>query len=289
MSPTVRVALLQTHASADPEDNLRRTLALAREAAARGAKIVCLQELYRTEYFPREESQANFRLAETIPGPSTEAFSALARETGVVLVVPIFEKRAAGLYHNSLAVIDADGRLVGVYRKMHIPDDPCFFEKFYFAPGDTGFCAFDTRYGRVAALICWDQWYPEGARLAALAGAQFLFYPTAIGYHPNDAGVAHVQRDAWETIQRSHAIANGVFVGAANRVGREDEVVFWGASFVAGPFGEVLARASQDKEEILLADCDLSQIESARHGWPFLRDRRIDAYDGLTKRFLDAA
>jgi len=289
MGQKIGVGLVQTHASPDPEDNLKRTVDLARRAARSGAQIVCLQELYRSEYFPREQSPRHFSLAETIPGPSTEAFSKLAAEERIVVVVPVFEKRATGLYHNSAVVIDADGKLLGTYRKMHIPDDPAFYEKYYFAPGDRGFGAFDTHYGRVGVLICWDQWYPEAARLTALSGAQFLFYPTAIGFGSADADVADVQRQAWETIQRSHAIANGVFVGAVNSVGREGQTTFWGNSFLSGPFGEVIAKAAIDKEQIVVAQADLAEIETVRHGWPFLRDRRIDAYGGLSKRFLDEA
>lgn len=284
---TLTIALVQTHASEDPDDNLQRTLTLARNAADRGAQIICMQELYRTRYFPREESQANFELAEPVPGPSTKAFGDLARERAVVVIVPVFERRARGLYHNSAAVIDADGGLLGLYRKMHIPDDPNFYEKFYFAPGDLGFRAFDTLRGRIGVQICWDQWYPEGARLTALQGAEVLFYPTAIGFSDADRGIAETQREAWETVQRAHAITNGVFVCAPNRVGREEGLTFWGGSFVAGPFGEVIARAGGENEELLLASLDRHEIERVRHGWPFLRDRRVDAYAGITKRFLD--
>jgi N-carbamoylputrescine amidase len=256
--------------------------------------VVCLPELYRSPYFCQREDQALFDLAETVPGPSTERLSEVARRTGVAVVVPVFEKRAPGLYHNSAVVLDADGATVGTYRKMHIPDDPAFYEKFYFTPGDLGFRAFDTRFGRVGTLICWDQWYPEGARLTALRGASVLFYPTAIGWHPQEKerhGAA--QRDAWRTVQRGHAIANGCYVAAVNRIGHEPGppgqagLEFWGTSFLCDPFGVVVAEASTDREEILVGEIDLSRIEEVRRGWPFLRDRRIDAYDGLSRRYLD--
>jgi N-carbamoylputrescine amidase len=227
-------------------------------------------------------------LAETIPGPSTEALGKLARDNEVVIVASLFEKRSAGIYHNSAVIIDADGSIAGKYRKMHIPDDPLYYEKFYFAPGDLGFPSFQTRYAKIGALVCWDQWFPEAARLASLDGAQILFYPTAIGWIPNEPrAVAENQRIAWEVIQRSHAVANGVYVAAVNRVGREGKLRFWGRSFVAGPFGEVVARAGGVREEILIAKCDLAKIEETRQGWPFLRDRRIDAYASLQSRFID--
>jgi N-carbamoylputrescine amidase len=257
-------------------------------AAKKGAQIVCLQELFRSRYFCQSEDQRNFRLAETIPGPTTEALGELARENAIVIVASLFEKRSAGIYHNTAVVIDADGSVAGKYRKMHIPDDPLYYEKFYFTPGDLGFPSFDTRYGRVAALVCWDQWFPEGARLAALGGAEILFYPTAIGWIPNEPrAVAQNQRAAWQLIQRSHAVANGVFVASVNRVGREGKIKFWGHSFVAGPFGEVVAQAGGDREAILLAKCDLSKIEETRQSWPFLRDRRIDAYGAIHERFIE--
>jgi N-carbamoylputrescine amidase len=274
-----------------PQDNLDRAVNGIREASRKGAQIVCLQELFRSQYFCREEDARLFDLAETIPGPSTERLCPLAAELGIVIVASLFEKRAAGLYHNTAAVIDADGTLLGLYRKMHIPDDPLFFEKFYFTPGDLGFRAFDTRFGRIATLVCWDQWYPEAARLASITGANILFYPTAIGWHPAEKaryGVA--QHDAWRTIQRSHAIANGIYVAAVNRVGFEGPpnkaLEFWGASFVSDPFGRLLAEASHDREEILIVECDTKQIEEVRRNWPFLRDRRIDSYGPITSRFL---
>ena len=289
-----KVGLVQMAMSAIPEENERKAASLVREAASRGAEVVCLPELYRTPYFCQKEDASLFDLAETIPGPSTELLSRVAREAGVAVVAPLFEKRAPGLYHNTVAVLDADGSLVGLYRKMHIPDDPAFYEKFYFTPGDLGFQAFDVRPGRIGALICWDQWYPEGARLTALRGAVILFYPTAIGWHPNEkAEHGAVQRSAWQTIQRGHAIANGVYVAAVNRVGHEvppeggPGLEFWGSSFLADPFGVVIAEASTDREEILVADVDLEHIENVRRNWPFLRDRRIDAYEGLDRRFLD--
>jgi len=288
----VPVGLVQMHCTADSADNLARAIAGVRAAAARGARIVCLQELFRSPYFCQVEDHVHFALAEAIPGPSTEALGALAKELGVVIVASLFEKRAEGLYHNTAAVLDADGRYLGKYRKMHIPDDPQYYEKFYFAPGDTGFRTFDTAVGRIGVLVCWDQWYPEGARLTALRGAQILFYPTAIGWLPaekKEYGAA--QKDAWTTMQRSHAIANGVYVVAVNRVGHEgaaapNGIEFWGGSFVADPYGTVLARAGEG-EEVLVVECDLALTDVARTHWPFLRDRRIDAYGDLTKRFID--
>ncbi len=291
--PDVTLGLLQHACGDSPAANLRRAVALAGKAARRGARIICTQELFRSQYFCQAERHANFALAETIPGPTTRAFQAVARKHGVVIVASVFERRAAGLYHNTAVVIDADGRLLGRYRKMHIPEDPLYYEKFYFTPGDTGFHAWDTRHGRIGVLICWDQWYPEAARLTALQGADLILYPTAIGWHPREKS-AHgaAQHEAWETIQRSHAIANGCYVAAVNRVGHErpeggDGLEFWGRSFVAGPDGAVLARASGEKEEILLAPLDFARVDSTRTHWPFLRDRRIDAYGGLTQRFLD--
>jgi N-carbamoylputrescine amidase len=292
MAETFTVGLIQRKCSLKPADNLDGTIAGIREAARRGAQIVCLPELFRTQYFCREENHDNFDLAESIPGPTTAALATIAIEKRVVIVASLFERRASGLYHNTVAVLDADGRLVGIYRKMHIPDDPLYYEKFYFTPGDTGVPSFDTRRGRIAAQICWDQWYPEGARLASLHGANILFYPTAIGWHPSEKqqyGAA--QLDAWRTIQRSHAIANGIFVAAVNRVGFEGPpdagIEFWGSSFVADPFGQVIAQASADKEEILLAECDPRRMEEVRRNWPFLRDRRTDAYAPLLERWLD--
>ncbi len=289
-----RVGLVQMSMSADPQANLEKAAAKVAEAAALGAQVVCLPEMYRTPYFCQREDAALFDLAEPADGPSAERLSAVARQAGVAVVVPIFEKRAPGLYHNSAVILDADGRRAGLYRKMHIPDDPAFYEKFYFTPGDLGFKAFDVRAGRIGTLICWDQWYPEGARLTALQGAQVLFYPTAIGWHPAEkAQHGAAQRDAWRTVQRGHAIANGVYVAAVNRVGHERTVPgeagleFWGTSFLCDPFGVVIAEASVDREEILVGEVSAPRIEEVRRGWPFLRDRRIDAYAGLEKRFLD--
>jgi N-carbamoylputrescine amidase len=291
---TFRVGLVQMAMSFDLEENLASAAGKVEEAAKKGAEVVCLPELFRSPYFCQREDAALFDLAEPVPGPSVNTFSALAQRTGVAVVVPIFERRAPGLYHNSVAVIDNNGRLLGLYRKMHIPDDPSFYEKFYFTPGDLGFRAFDTQVARIGTLICWDQWYPEGARLTALQGAAILFYPTAIGWHPHEkAKHGASQRDAWRTIQRSHAIANGVYVAAINRVGHEPGgageagLEFWGTSFVCDPFGVTIAEASVDKEEVLVAEVSLDRIEEVRRNWPFLRDRRIDAYKGLEQRFLD--
>ena len=288
-SKNFRVGLVQMAMSTVPQENLDKAAARIGEAARMGAQVVCLPEMYRTQYFCQREDAALFDLAETVPGPSTERLSAVAKKAGVAVVVPIFEKRAPGLYHNSAVILDG-GEKVGMYRKMHIPDDPAFYEKYYFTPGDLGFKAFDTRAGRIGTLICWDQWYPEGARLTALQGAQVLFYPTAIGWHPHEkAQHGAAQRDAWKTIQRSHAIANGVYVAAVNRVGHEGSpgLEFWGTSFIADPFGVVVAEASTDKEEIVIGEIDLARIEDVRRNWPFLRDRRIDAYGGLERRYLD--
>jgi N-carbamoylputrescine amidase len=292
--PHFRVGLVQMAMSTTPEENVDKALAKMREAAKAGAEVVCLPELYRSPYFCQKEDAALFDLAEPVPGPSTEAFGRAAEQAGVAVVVPIFERRATGLYHNSAVVIDADGEIVGLYRKMHIPDDPLFYEKFYFTPGDLGFQAFDVRPGRIGTLICWDQWYPEAARLTALRGAAVLFYPTAVGWHPSEK-VEHgaEQRSAWQTIQRSHAIANGTYVAVVNRVGHEvppeggDGLEFWGSSFLADPLGVVIAEASTDREEILVGEVSLPRIEDVRRNWPFLRDRRIDAYAGIDQRFLD--
>jgi N-carbamoylputrescine amidase len=287
-----QVGLIQMACSRDPNENLAKAQWRIREAAGRGAQIICLQELFRSQYFCREEDARLFDLAEPIPGPTTDVLSLLARELNLVIVSSIFERRAAGLYHNTAAVIDADGSMLGLYRKMHIPDDPLYFEKFYFTPGDLGFKNFETRYGRIAALVCWDQWYPEAARVAALGGADVLFYPTAIGWHPAEkAEFGAAQHDAWRTIQRSHAIANGIYVAAVNRVGFEGPpdrgLEFWGASFVADPFGQVLAEASHDREETLIVECDRRRIDEVRRNWPFLRDRRIDAYSPILSRLID--
>ncbi|MCS6804307.1 MAG: carbon-nitrogen hydrolase [Acidobacteriota bacterium] len=295
--PTERrftIGLVQMAMSAEPAENLARALEHVRAAARLGAQVVCLPELFRSRYFCQHEDAAWFDLAEPIPGPTTEALSAVAQQEAVVVIASVFERRAPGLYHNSAAIIDADGQLVGLYRKMHIPDDPAYYEKFYFTPGDLGFRAFETRVGRLGALICWDQWYPEGARLTALRGASVLFYPTAIGWHPHEKEqYGAVQRDSWRTIQRGHAIANGVYVAAVNRVGHEIPptggagIEFWGSSFIADPQGVIIAEASTDKEEILLGDVDPERIEDVRRNWPFLRDRRIDAYVGLDRRYLE--
>jgi len=285
-----RVGLIQMSCSADPNLNLEKARWRIREAAAQGAQLVCLPELFRTQYLCREENSELFALAEPVPGPTTEALAALAAELSVVIIGSVFERRAPGLYHNTAVVLDASGALLGKYRKMHIPDDPLYYEKFYFTPGDLGFPCFETRFGRLATLICWDQWFPEAARLAALAGPDILFYPTAIGWHPSEKerfGAA--QLEAWRTVQRGHAIANGVYVAAVNRVGFEGPpeggLEFWGSSFLAGPFGEILAVASTSDEEILIADCDRRHLETVRRNWPFLRDRRIDAYGGILERW----
>ena len=287
-----RIGLVQMACSKDPNENLAKAEWRIREAAGKGAQIVCLQELFRSQYFCREEDPGLFDLAEQVPGPTTESFARLARELQVAIIGSVFERRAAGVYHNTAVVIDADGSLLGIYRKMHIPDDPGYYEKYYFTPGDLGFRCFDTRFARVAPLVCWDQWYPEAARLAALGGAQVLFYPTAIGWHPAEkARYGAAEHDAWRTIQRSHAIANGLYVAAVNRVGYEGPpetgIEFWGGSFVADPFGQVLAEASHDGEETLIVECDPRRIEEVRHNWPFLRDRRIDAYTGITSRLIE--
>jgi len=286
-----RIGLVQMSCAVDPNENVEKAVWRIREAAAQGAQIVCLQELFRSQYFCREENAELFALAESIPGPTTDRIGAIAKECRVVVIASLFERRAAGLYHNTAAVIGADGEVEGIYRKMHIPDDPCYYEKFYFTPGDTGFRNFETPHGRIGVMVCWDQWYPEGARLTSLQGAQVLFYPTAIGWHPSEKEqFGASQLDAWRTIQRAHAIANGVYVAAVNRTGfegtPENGLEFWGSSFVADPFGQVIAQAPQDSEAILIAECDPHRLEEVRRGWPFLRDRRIDAYGGLTERWL---
>lgn len=283
------LGLIQMSTSENPEANLATALSRIHAAAKKGAQIVCLQELFRSRYFCQNEDHQNFRLAETIPGPSTEALGQLARDNKIVIVASLFEKRSAGIYHNTAVVIDADGTIAGKYRKMHIPDDPLYYEKFYFTPGDLGFPSFQTRYAKIGALVCWDQWFPEAARLTSLGGAEILFYPTAIGWIPKEPrAVAQRQRNAWEIIQRSHAVANGVYVAAVNRVGREGKLRFWGRSFVAGPFGEILACASGERDETIVVKCDLSKIEETRQSWPFLRDRRIDAYGYLRSRFIES-
>ena len=283
---TITVGLVQMACSPDADKNLKCAMDSIRAAAKKGAQIICLPELFLTQYFCQTEDTQNFSLAEPLPGPTSETLSKLAKELEIVLVVPLFEKRTQGIYHNTAIVIDADGSVAGTYRKMHIPDDPCFFEKFYFTPGDTGFKCFPTRYGRVGVLICWDQWFPEAARLTCLSGAQFLFYPTAIGYQDEDAKESIQQITAWETIQRSHAISNGVFLGSVNRVARENALTFWGRSFICNPFGKVIGQADNEPQ-IVIAQCSLPEIESVRQNWPFLRDRRVDAYQGLSKLYLD--
>ncbi len=285
-SEPLRIALVQMSCEAEPRRNLDKALTRIEEAAARGAKIICLQELFRSRYFCQSEEAGNFDLAEPIPGPSTEALSAVAAARKVVVVGSLFERRTEGIYHNTAVVLDADGRLAGRYRKMHIPDDPHYYEKFYFTPGDLDFTAHRTAHATVGALVCWDQWFPEAARLVALAGAQIVFYPTTIGWERGEVEVVRRrQLQAWETVQRGHAIANGMFVAVANRVGAEDSLEFWGNSFVVDPFGEVIAHAGAGAEEILIADCNLGLIEETRRNWPFLRDRRIDAYGDLLRRF----
>lgn len=289
----VTLGLLQHACGADPAANLKKTLALTEKAARQGAQIICTQELFRSQYFCQCEDHDYFKLAEPVPGPSTAAFQKLAKKHGVVVIASLFEKRASGLYHNTAAIIDADGKLLGIYRKMHIPDDPLYYEKFYFTPGDTGFRAWKTKFGKIGVLVCWDQWYPEGARLTALQGAEILFYPTAIGWHPKEKREYGAnQHGAWETIQRAHAVANGCYVAVTNRIGLEqpiggDGIEFWGQSFVAGTSGQILKKASVNKEEILLQEIDLEKVDVTRTHWPFLRDRRIDAYGDLTKRYRD--
>ena len=306
--PHKKIALIQMSCGVNTQDNLLKAAEFVREAARAGANIVCLPELFRAQYFCQREDHALFDTAESIPGPSTELLSQVCAEEKVVLIASLFERRAAGLYHNTAAIIEADGRLAGKYRKMHIPDDPLYYEKFYFTPGDLGFKAWPTTQGHIGTLVCWDQWYPEAARVTALLGAETLFYPTAIGWHPSEkAEFGEAQYSAWQTMQRAHAISNGVFVGAVNRVGHEYGDVehngvlmpgpgphtpdtgleFWGGSFIADPFGRVIAQASHDKEEILIAEIDLKLLEDTRRNWPFLRDRRIDAYGGITSRYLD--
>jgi N-carbamoylputrescine amidase len=287
--------------SDNPDQNLKNQVRLVEAAAKQGAQIVCTQELFRSQYFCQLEDHRFFKLAEPIPGPSTEALGKVAKKHKIVIIASLFERRASGLYHNTAAIIETDGSIKGIYRKMHIPDDPLYYEKFYFTPGDTGFRAWDTTHGKIGVLICWDQWYPEGARLTALQGAEILFYPTAIGWHPKEKEIyGTAQHESWELIQRSHGVANGCYVVAPNRIGTEiiydadglpaseDGIVFWGQSFVSGPDGQIIRKASVDKEEVLVVPCDLDRVEFSRTHWPFLRDRRIDAYGNLTKRFVDA-
>jgi len=287
-SNSVSVGLVQMSCDERPQLNFKKAVSRIGEAAKKGARIVCLQELFRSQYFCQTEDIELFKLAETIPGPSTEALSKVAREKKVVIIASLFEKRTAGIYHNTAVIINADGKIAGKYRKMHIPDDPLYYEKFYFTPGDLGFQTHDTQFGKVGALVCWDQWFPEAARLTALSGAEFLFHPTAIGWLPGEKDeMNQAQHSAWETIQRAHAIANGLYVVVVNRVGPEGKLTFWGQSFVADPFGRIIAKASADKEETLIVECDLSKIEETRQNWPFLRDRRIDFYAPLSARFLE--
>jgi len=283
----VKIGLVQMACVEDAKANMKAAEQGVRKAARQGAQIICLQELFQTPYFCQTEDHSHFNRAEEIPCPSTRAMSQLASELGVVLILPLFEKRSTGIYHNTAVVLDADGSIAGRYRKMHIPDDPGFYEKFYFTPGDTGFQTIPTRFGKIGVLICWDQWFPEAARLTALSGAQILFYPTAIGYQAFDKSVAEKQVHAWQTIQKAHSIANGVFTVVVNRVGQEDQLNFWGRSFVSDPFGEILVEASAKEPEVLVVDCDLGLIEETRQGWPFLRDRRVDAYQNLTRLFID--
>lgn len=284
----VQVGIVQMSCTADKENNLQKAIGKVREAAKQGAQIVCLQELFTSLYFCDEENYDNFSLAESIPGPSTDALQKVAAEEGVAIIASLFEKRAQGLYHNTTAVLDADGSYLGKYRKMHIPDDPGFYEKFYFTPGDLGYKVFKTKFATIGVLICWDQWYPEAARITSLMGAEILFYPTAIGWaHQQDVPTNTEQYNAWQTIQRSHAVANGVHVVSVNRVGSEAGIKFWGGSFFANPFGTIIHQASHDNEEIVIQELDLSKTDSYRTHWPFLRDRRIDSYQPIVKRFID--
>jgi N-carbamoylputrescine amidase len=289
---TFTLGLVQMRCEPDPDVNLEKTITAIHKAAAAGAQIVCTQELFRSHYFCQRQDPAVFDLAEPIPGPTTEVLAGAALATETVVVASLFERRSSGVYHNTAVVFDTDGSLVGTYRKMHIPDDPLYYEKYYFTPGDLGFRAFDTRYGRIGVLVCWDQWFPEAARLTALQGAEVLLYPTAIGWHPREKeehGAA--QHDAWETIQRAHAVANGVFVAAVNRVGHEGPVngglEFWGQSFVSDPFGVILGKTTADREELLVVPCDRRRLEDVRRNWPFFRDRRIDNYQGMMKRWSE--
>ncbi len=283
----ITIGLVQMSCSESPDKNLDKAIDGIREAANKGAQIICLQELFRTQYFCQKEDSSEFSLSENIPGPTTTKLCDIAKELNVVIVAPLFEKRTEGIYHNSAIVIDADGSIIGHYRKMHIPDDPCFYEKFYFTPGDIGFLSFKTRFARIGILICWDQWFPEAARLTALSGAQIIFYPTAIGYQNSDAPVKDKQISAWQTMQKSHAISNGVFVASVNRTGEEGALTFWGKSFIADPCGEIMTEANENTAEVITAKCDLSQIEQTRRDWPFLRDRRVDHYHKLSKLYDD--
>jgi N-carbamoylputrescine amidase len=297
-STQTKIALIQMRCGPQPEKNFARAVGFIRDAAKQGAQIVCLPELFRSQYFCQTEDHKNFDLAEAVPGKSTSALGELARELGIVIIASLFEKRSAGLYHNTVVILDGDGNLLGKYRKMHIPDDPLYHEKFYFTPGDLGFQAWTTAQGKIGVCVCWDQWYPEAARLTALRGAEIIFYPTAIGWHPSEKkkfGAA--QYSAWEMIQRSHAIANGCYVAAANRIGHEisplaagggsDGIEFWGQSFIAAPSGEIIAKGSVDREEIIMADVEWDRVNEHRTHWPFLRDRRVDAYAGINQRMID--
>jgi len=287
------VGLVQMSCTPDPKENLNRAISRIEEAISAGAKVICLPELFRSQYFCQSEDSTFFDLSEPVPGPTTEALGSIAKKGGIIIIAPIFERRAPGIYHNSTAVIDVSGEISGLYRKMHIPDDPSYYEKFYFTPGDLGFQAFDTSVGKIGTLVCWDQWYPEAARLVSLKGASIIFYPTAIGWHPDEKkDLGHAQLDAWRTVQRGHAVANGVYVAAVNRIGHEIPAVggagieFWGSSFICDPQGIIVAEASVDREEIVLGEVDLERIEDVRRNWPFLRDRRVDAYEGLDRRYL---
>ena len=293
-SEPFKAGLIQMAVSSSPDENLERATVFVRQAAALGVQVACLPELFRSRYFCQVEDASLFDLAEQVPGPTTEALGKVAKDCGVAIVAPIFERRARGLYHNSIVMLASDGQIAGLYRKMHIPDDPAYYEKFYFTPGDLGFRAFDTSFGKIGTLICWDQWYPEAARLTALQGADVIFYPTAIGWHPHEKDqFGAAQREAWKTIQKSHAIANGVYVAAVNRIGHERHapdaagIEFWGSSFICDPFGVVIAEASVDREEVLMAEIDPGRIEDVRRNWPFLRDRRVDSYSGIEARFID--
>ena len=286
----VNVGLLQMSCVADKEKNLQNAIGKIKEAAAKGAQIVCLQELFTSLYFCDKEDYENFKLAESIPGPSTEILGKIAAESGIVIIASLFEKRTQGIYHNTTAVIDTDGKYLGKYRKMHIPDDPAYYEKFYFTPGDLGYKVFNTKFAKIGVLICWDQWYPEAARITSLMGAEILFYPTAIGWATSQDEATNIEQyNAWQTIQRSHAVANGVHVVSVNRVGLEQNgaMKFWGGSFVSNPFGSILYQASHDKEELIIQELDTAKTDSYRTHWPFLRDRRIDSYQPITERFID--
>lgn len=287
------VALIQMYCTPDPGENLKRAISRVEEAISTGAKVICLPELFRSRYFCQSEDISFFDLSESVPGQTTEALRSVAKRGGVIIIAPVFERRAPGIYHNSIVVVDSNGEIAGLYRKMHIPDDPAYYEKFYFTPGDLGFRAFDTSAGKIGTLICWDQWYPEAARIVSLNGANIIFYPTAIGWHPNEKGdFGHAQLDAWRTVQRGHAIANGVYVAAVNRIGHEipanggPGIEFWGSSFICDPQGIILAEATVDQEEIIIGEVDLDRIEDVRRNWPFLRDRRIDAYGGIDRRYI---